>query len=1119
MSRRIAAPLFVLVAASLVTSGWTAEPAPDFPEADVEFFEKEVRPLLVRHCYECHGPDSDEPAGSLRLDSRTAILDGGDSGASIKPGNPQESLLIDAINWGDLYEMPPKTKMSDAEIATLTRWVQIGAPWPKEDAPTFVKKAFDIDARKSAHWAWQPLSHPLPPKVTHADWPSDDIDRFILAKLEQNKIEPNAPADQRTWLRRVYFDLTGLPPKPADIDAFLADQSPDAKAKVVDRLLASPAYGEKWARHWLDLMRYGESRGHEFDYNIPNVHEYRDYVIRALNLDLPYDELVIEHLAGDLLPQPRLHPDEQFNESILGTGFWHLGEWVHSPVDIRKDESDRFDNMVDVMGKSFMALTIACARCHDHKFDAISQADYYRQFGFLQSSEYRQVRFETIEQNGEVAAKLAQLDQQTRDALTAALRDSAAARQAQWKSLFLAAVAVLKTPDADRAAIAEKQGVRVEQLSPLVKQLQAAAADPLHPLHPFGKLATAADDQRAATISALTATTPNEAKYQQVIDFAQSPDAQWRANGYAFGLTPQRIGQLELSAEGMPQGVRQHGAAVRDARWNGLARAPGVEPDQGRLAGWDQAGRTVRTPTFELSDGRIHYLVRGNGNAFAVIDSHRMINGPLHGASMRSFKVDAANAPQWVTQDLRDYQGHRIHLEFSPDGDSPLEILQVVEGESHPSAAPPTSAALVAKRVPADKPLTDDELAAAFADSLVDATAAIGDSQQTAAAPLADWLVENRAVAFDHDRDLDVKLRQIAAHHQTGQTELVGQIRFQSRMAPAMWDGSGENERVMIRGASRNLGDEAQRGLPVALGGSHDFDALGSGRLQMAHEMMSPDNPFASRVIVNRLWHHLLGRGIVASVDNFGVLGEEPTHPELLDYLANEFIADDWSMKRMIRRIVLTQTYAMSSEPGGPEETLDPDDKLLHRMRIRRLTGEAIRDEVLAISGRLDPQMYGHSIPTYLTEFMQGRGRPASGPVDGAGRRTVYLSIRRNFLSPTLLAFDVPQPASTVGRRNQSNVPAQALILLNDPMIYAEAKRWGATVAGQQTPRTERIDAMFVTALGRPPYAEEATAAAAYFAERAAELKLSPEDADKNADIWGDLAHALFNVKDFIYLR
>ncbi|MFI4876413.1 MAG: PSD1 and planctomycete cytochrome C domain-containing protein [Blastopirellula sp. JB062] len=1118
MSRRISQSLIALLAATLLAPIAAADPQPEFSQADLEFFEKKVRPLLIQRCYECHGPDANVPGGNLRLDSRAAIMAGGDSGAAIETGHPEESLLIDAIEWGDLYEMPPTTKMADAEIAVLKRWVKLGAPWPKEEGPTFVKKAFDIDARKSQHWAWQPLSRPLAPKVASGHWPQDDIDRFILSKLEQQNITPNERADRRTWIRRVSFDLIGLPPSPAEIDAFLNDDSPQARAKVVDRLLASPQFGEKWARHWLDLMRYAESRGHEFDYDIPNVHEYRDYVIRALNADLAYDELVIEHLAGDLLEQPRLHPDEQFNESILGTGFWHLGEWVHSPVDIRKDEADRFDNMVDVMGKSFMALTIACARCHDHKFDAISQADYYRQFGFLQSSEYRQVRFETAEHNGQIAAQLAQLDEQTRHALTAALRQAASERQPQWKALYLAARETLQNPAADRATLAQRHNLSTAQLSGMVRHLKQAAENAQHPLHPFGRFATLPHDQHAAALQAFaSATEVKKTELETVIDFAQADASQWRTNGYTFGLAPQPIGQLQLSESGMPQGVRRDGAAVRDLRWNGLTISPGVRRDPSKLASWDRPGKTVRTPTFELTDGRVYYLVRGSGRAFAVIDSHRMINGPLHGATMRHWKLQP-DALKWITHDLRDYQGHRIHIEFVPEGDQPLEILQVAQGTTppHKMKFPRRDVG----KLPLDKNnLHDEGIASAFAESLVAAIDSLAEAPSPAEATLADWIIKQRGEIFDHDRALDTKLRDIAAQRQRQEAELTAQIRLESRLAPAMWDGPGENERVMIRGATRNLGEVAQRGLPVALGGSHKFDALGSGRLQMAHEMMSPDNPFASRVIVNRLWHHLFGRGIVASVDNFGVLGEEPTHPELLDYLANAFIDDGWSLKRMIRRIVLTQTYAMSSEPGGPEETLDPENKLLHRMRIRRLTGEAIRDEVLAVSGRLDLTMYGPSVPIRLTEFMQGRGRPDSGPLDGYGRRSIYLSVRRNFLSPMMLTFDVPQPASTVGRRNQSNVPAQALILLNDPLIYAEARRWGAQVARLPSSRNDRIRVMFETALGRPPHAEEAAAAETYLQERAQQLQLPSDAADADAELWGDLAHAIFNVKDFIYIR
>ena len=361
-----------------------AEPPPD-PSA-LEFFEREVRPLLVGRCQECHGAKKQK--GDLRLDSRAAVLAGGSTGPAVVPGKAGESLLVDAINYGDLYQMPPKSKLPASEIAVLTRWIDMGAPWPGDDRPKSAAKvaaAFDLEAR-AKHWSFRPIRAPEPPEVRDRAWPKDAIDRFILAALEAKGLAPAPEADRRTLIRRATFDLIGLPPEPAEIDAFLEDESPDAFEKVVDRLLASPHYGERWGRHWLDLVRYAETAGHEFDYDLPDASGYRDYVIRALNADLPYDQFVVEQVAGDLLDPPRRHPTEGFNESILGTGFFFLGEGTHSPVDLREEEAQRLDNQIDVFSKTFLGLTVACARCHDHKFDAISTKDYYALAGYLQSS-------------------------------------------------------------------------------------------------------------------------------------------------------------------------------------------------------------------------------------------------------------------------------------------------------------------------------------------------------------------------------------------------------------------------------------------------------------------------------------------------------------------------------------------------------------------------------------------------------------------------------------------------------------------------------------------------------------------------------------------------------------
>jgi hypothetical protein len=337
----------------------------------------------------------------------------------------------------------------------------------------------------------------------------------------------------------------------------------------------------------------------------------------------------------------------------------------------------------------------------------------------------------------------------------------------------------------------------------------------------------------------------------------------------------------------------------------------------------------------------------------------------------------------------------------------------------------------------------------------------------------------------------------------------------------AMADGSGENERVFIRGNYKTLGDEVPRQFFTALGGTPE-EAIGhqSGRLAIARQIADPANPLTSRVMVNRVWHHLFGRGIVASVDNFGVLGSEPTHPELLDYLATEFVTEGWSVKRLIRSILLSSTYRMSSEPDGAGDARDPQNLLLHRQNLRRLEGEAIRDAILTVSGRLDPAQFGPSVPIHLTPFMQGRGRPgSSGPMDGAGRRSIYVEVRRNFLSPMLLAFDAPIPFNTIGGRNVSNVPAQALILLNDPLVVEQSRVWARRVlAGGQSPE-QRIDAMYLAAFAREPDDDERAAALAFLEVQGAQLGLSPEAARSSEDVWADLGHVLFNVKEFIFVR
>ena len=335
----------------------------------------------------------------------------------------------------------------------------------------------------------------------------------------------------------------------------------------------------------------------------------------------------------------------------------------------------------------------------------------------------------------------------------------------------------------------------------------------------------------------------------------------------------------------------------------------------------------------------------------------------------------------------------------------------------------------------------------------------------------------------------------------------------------AMWDGNGVDEQLLIRGNVKTAGSVVPRGILSGIDvPSRDYGS-NSGRLILAQQMVSRSNPLTSRVIVNRLWHHLFGQGIVASVDNLGVLGQRPTHPELLDHLAVGLMEDDWSIKRMIKRIMLSSTYRMSSVPQAEAEEIDPDNLLLHRMNIRRLQGEVIRDAVLSLSGRLDSQLYGPPVPVYLTPFMQGRGRPGSGPLDGNGRRSIYISIRRNFLSPMMMAFDTPQPFSTVGRRTVSNVPGQALIMMNNPLIVEQCQLWAKRLLSEPQTREERIRDLYESAFARPPSKQEVNAALAFLTEQANAYQMKPESIDQDARPWADLCHVLLNVKEFVFVN
>jgi cytochrome c553 len=1151
LSSLLSGLLFGLV---LCLAASAQESIPDLQaERGVEFFENRVRPMLVENCVRCHGPKKQK--SGLRLDTPGALLAGGERGSVIVAGDPDASLLVAAIRYDDIdLQMPPDDRLPQEDIDALERWVREGAHLPQSAAAAETSSHvddFDFEAR-AQHWCFAPLANNEVPRVDDGAWGRDPLDAFVLSRLEQAGLAPAREADRPALIRRLAFDLTGLPPSVDELDAFLSDEREDAYESLVDRLLGSPDFSETWARHWLDLVRYAETSGHEFDYPIPNAFEYRDYVVRAFDQDVPYDRFVEEHVAGDLLPEARPNVDAGWDESPLGTGFWYLGESVHSPVDIRQDQVERIANQIDVFSKTFLGLTVACARCHDHKFDAITAKDYYALSGYMLSSRYRQVRYDTRETNTSVAAELASLRRSMASGAAEALGLTLAMSAAGLAESLGVASEVLRREQAQSseavgagdlseeertAAVAKAQAARlalVVELAPdvddrtprrivtLVDQLLAAGEDRSHVLHPLTRAAgtdpgvavPAVSDLLMAWNADTAATKRFLALAQSLLDFGrQGPlsSPAWLVDGPTFGSAPVIAGQptLEVAGAALRFSFQPYAAAVEDRNWRGLSLVDGTEREPGSVS-WDRAGRTLATATVTLERSAIYSLVRGSGHAWAVVDSHRLIKGPLHGRQLISWRADG-DGLRWVKHDLADYLGHRVHVEFTPatgaSDDPALEVLLVVASDESPGPAELPIESWRAE-LEARNPETLAARAVLLEDLVVEAALDLADGALARAPGVASRSRLLRWLSGLSSPRIGVLLdtsEAMAAH------DVLARRRLRARTAPAMIDGSGVDEQLLIRGSHRSPADAVPRRTLSVLA-APPSSTRGSGRLTLARSLTAEGAYLLARVQVNRLWKHLFGRGLVASVDNMGVMGSLPSHPQLLDHLAVRFVESGWSNKALIRAIVCSSTYRLASATSELGMRLDPDNVLLHRAPVKRLTAEALRDAILHVSGGLDGQRFGPSVPLHLTPFLQGRGRPGeSGPLDGAGRRSLYISVRRNFAHPLLQVFDLPTPATTIGRRNISNVPAQALALMNDPFVVGEAQRWAdrTSLAGASDPAA-RVAAMYRAAFARRPSDAEVERALAF---------VGASDPDKDAGGWADLAHVLFNTKEFLFLN
>ncbi len=1063
-----------------IVLGYLPVAAEETPSPEqLEFFEKRVRPVLIEHCQKCHG--ADQQKGGLRLDSRAGMLRGGDSGAAIVPGQSAESPLVEAIGYDpDGYQMPPKGKLPAEVIADLTKWVELGAPWPAERAVADPVGGSINIAERAQHWSFQPIQHPVPPEVHQSDWCRGPIDRFVLAKLETVGLQPAGEAGRRALFRRVTLELTGLPPSPEELESFLADQRPDAYEQLVDRLLDSPRYGERWGRHWLDLVRFAETGGHEFDYEIPNAAPYRDYVVRAWNADLPYDQFVIEHVAGDLLPAPRRELRTGLNESVTATAFYWFPQSKHSPVDLRAEQCDTVDNQIDVFGKTFLGLTIACARCHDHKFDPITARDYYALAGYLKSSRLNQAdRNPPVLTNG-ITDRL----QEDAAVLTPALVTQSTARLRKL----------------------------LESWPQLAGKWQDAAKDPGHPLFAPVALALGKTDdefqQRRASVRQALQQRRNAVEAACAASEILPPVSGWLPTGFAFqgGRT---VGGEPILQPDPQQPVRQ------------LA-LPG-EMHSGRISG--RLRGDLRSPSFTIRHKFIDYLmVRRPGNGapqrrhksgqvHLIVDGFHIIQNPLYGGL--TINVPTGDRPVWVRMDVSKLIGASAYIE-AEDLDDGWLILQQVQTTDGPAPA-----------------LSPNSLVSALVD---DASISFSGEwlqrfQQLVERELTAW--EQGSLSREPDAADRIELinslllcasdaPETAGPESAPLTAWARTRREQEAAIPlpaptiAMTDGFADNEHVLIRGNPKKPGDEVpRRFLEVFAGPDRKTESPGSGRLELARQLVDGSNPLATRVIVNRLWLHHFGRGLVPTPDDFGKMGQPPSHPELLDWLATELVRGGWSLKRLQRQIVLSAAYRMTSHPSDAKtEDANPQNVLLHRQNLQRLEAEAIRDSLLVLSGRLDDRMEGPSVAPHLTPFMEGRGRPGqSGPLDGDGRRSLYINVRRNFLTPMFLAFDFPTPFTTMGKRSSSNVPAQALTMMNNPFVVQQTAAWAQHELAIARTDAEHVDHLYEAAYGRSPTATERSRSLAFVDQQAGEY------GGDRAKAWADLCHVLVNVKEFLFVE
>ena len=1058
----------------------------------VEFFEKKIRPVLIAECVDCH--NADKQKGGLRLDHREGWKKGGDSGASIVPGDINGSLLLRSIRHEEEdLKMPSKApKLDAAVIADFEAWVKMGAPDPREEPSKTAQSEGNSGAKweqllamRRTWWSLQPVRSVEVPNV--AGGPVHPVDRFLRLKQAEKGIAPVGPAAASAVLRRLSYVLTGLPPEPEQALRFEAEYTADpahAVETAVDGFLASARFGEHWARHWMDLMRYTETHGSETDQPLPMAWQYRDYLVRAFNQNVPLDDLIREHLAGDILPKPRLSADG-LNESSVGPAHFRMVEHGENAVDTREDQVRVLENQIDVVSKAFQGMTVACAKCHDHKFDAISQRDYYALQGV----------FASVHLGQRVIATPAHLNR-----LNGALEKAQEAlRQGLAKEW-------LKAAEHLRAEFPET----FEQDDGWKQALSEAQKEPAHPLHAWLEIKNenlpqqweALRKKSEAEQAAIKESNTNH--FKKVWDFREGQAEGWLRSGAGLEQKPE-AGRFGVSQSGdrlleglYPPALLSHWFSSRQ---HGIMISPAFTIETGRISvrafGFDGLVRLVTD----------NYAVARRFNSKAVLleekDGWHMLNdkeltdpdrrkGQL--ARLEFVTREDSSIP---VQNLKPRDPNSKPASKSePVEDSFFGVAEIVFHNRKNNEVPKLETSglrlLLQKKAPASRA----ELAGLYSEVLREAIDAW--SRHSATEDQVAYLN-----AFLSPGLLPVHLSEMASLQ-----PMVERYRAlhrevpQPRRAPGPLELEASDAPLLTRGDHKSPADLVPRGYLEVLG-KGPFQTQQSGRLELAEQIASPQNPLTARVMANRIWHWVYGAGIVSTVDNFGRMGEQPSHPELLEYLAARLVQKDWSLKEGLRFLLTTETFRSSSKPSLEAQTKDPANQWLTHMRVRRLEAESIRDSLLQVSGGL----------------VEKAGGPGVGEADMSSR-SVYLAVSRSKLNSFLGVFDAPRPFTTFGRRDITTVPAQSLTLLNGPFATKCADLWSARVIRTSTSKVaeERLDSMFLSAFARLPTQAEARVLLDVLERLRTESQdaASPTKADSTA--WGHLAHTLINLKEFIYL-